>query len=95
MALMGCGSDPVPQAPSKQQRRRVSKNDTATLLKRVEKTKREACACADQACADRAMSHLYAFSTRSSGMRLSETDEASIVRVAQAGIACAKKHLSD
>ena len=87
---MGSCSDQVVEetAPRDVLRRRVSKNDFSTLEKRISRIKQDACVCKDTDCADRSMSHIYAFAKRANGVKLAPRSEEVLVAQADAAIRC-------
>ena len=73
--------------------KRVSKHDQHTLTKRIERIQKKACGCVDIECAEQALSHLYAFGRRFSGIQLQAEATHALLQVADEAIACARPFL--
>ena len=89
VSMGGCSEQAVEErAPRDVLRRRVSKNDFPTLEKRISRIKQDACGCEDTDCADRSMSHIYAFAKRTNGVKLAPRDENVLIETANTAIGC-------
>ena len=93
VCVVACSAEPV-EAPSTPPLKRVSKLDASTLLARIGRIEKKACDCKDVACADRSLSHLYAFARRFSGVQLATEASSKLVSAADRIIACTEHHLS-
>ena len=91
--MVACSADPV-EAPPTPPLKRVSKLDASTLLARIGRIEKKACKCTDVACADRNLSHLYAFARRFSGTELAPEASSKLLSAADRIIACTAVHLS-